>query len=55
MYRGVDIVLREKMIRIKEFFEERNIKIFGGIIVIVVFGNEEFDYYRILNIFCYIN
>ena len=54
-HRGADTVLREKMLRIKEFFEKQNIKTSGGITATVVFGNEELDYYRIFNTFCYTN
>ncbi|WPX07717.1 hypothetical protein [Anaerocellum danielii] len=54
-HRGADTVPREKMLKIKEFFEERNIKTSGGITATVVFGNEELDYYRIFNTFCYTN
>ncbi len=54
-HRGADTVPREKMLRIKEFFERQNIKTSGGITATVVFGNEELDYYRIFNTFCYTN
>ena len=43
------------MLKIKELFERQNIKTSGGITATVVFGNEELDYYRIFNTFCYTN
>jgi len=55
MHRGANTLSKEKMLKIKEFFEEQNIKTSGGITATVVFGNEELDYYRIFNTFCYTN
>ncbi|WP_039767183.1 hypothetical protein [Caldicellulosiruptor sp. F32] len=54
-HRGADTVPRKKMLKIKELFERQNIKTSGGITATVVFGNEELDYYRIFNTFCYTN
>ena len=54
-HRGNVDVEKEKILKIKEFFEKEGVKTSGGITTTISLENDEFRNLRIFNTFCYTN
>ncbi len=54
-HRGNSDVEKEKILKVKEFFEKEGIKTSGGITTTILLENDEFKDLRIFNTFCYTN